>query len=87
MKNKSFSFGKVNGMDMLEIMNMEIIHANFSGLQYLWGQYKRSTNNLVKEEIAECFKTYAGDYIIRFGKHKGLTLKQIDKINRIIYNN
>lgn len=64
MKNKSFSFGKVNGMDMLEIMNMEIIHANFSGLQYLWGQYKRSTNNLVKEEIAECFKTYAGDYIM-----------------------
>jgi 5S rRNA maturation endonuclease (ribonuclease M5) len=87
MKNKSFSFGKVKGMDMLEIMNMEIIHANFSGLQYLWGQYKRSTNNLVKEEIAECFKTYAGDYIIRFGKHKGLTLKQIDKINRSYIEN
>jgi DNA primase len=87
MGNKTFSFGKVKGMDMVKVMNMEIIHANFSGLQYLWGQYKRSTNNLVKEEIAECFKTYAGDYIVRFGKYKGLTLKQIDEINRSYIEN
>lgn len=87
MENKTFSFGKVKGMDMVEVMNMETIHANFSGLQYLWGQYKRSTNDTVKEEIAECFKTYAGDYIVRFGKYKGLTLKQIDEINRSYLEN
>jgi hypothetical protein len=87
MENKTFSFGKVKGMDMVEVMNMETIHANFSGLQYLWGQYKRSTNDTVKEEIAECFKTYAGDYIIRFGKYRGLTLKQIDEINRSYLEN
>lgn len=87
MENKSFSFGKVKGMDMLEVLNMETIHANFSGLQYLWGQYKRSTNDLVKKEIAECFRKYSGSYIIRFGKYEGLTLKQIDVINRSYLNN
>lgn len=87
MENKTFSFGKVKGMGMVEVMNMETIHANFSGLQYLWGQYKRSTDKRVKEEIAECFKTYAGEYIIRFGKYKGLTLKQIDEINRSYLEN
>jgi len=87
MENKIFSFGKVKGMNMVEVMNMENIHANFSGLQYLWGQYNRSTNDTVKKEIAECFKTYAGDYIIRFGKYKGLTLKQIDEINRSYLEN
>ncbi len=87
MENKTFSFGKVKGMDMVEVMNMETIHANFSGLQYLWGQYKRSTNDTVKEEIAECFKTYVGDYIVRFGKYKGLTLKRIDEIDRSYLEN
>ena len=87
MENKLFSFGKVKGIDMLEVMNMETIHANFSGLQYLCGQYKRSTNDSVKKEIAECFRKYAGDYIIRFGKYKGLTLNQIDEINRSYIDN
>ena len=82
-----FTFGKVKGMDMVKVMNMETIHANFSGLQYLWGQYKRSSSEKVKKEIAECFRTYAGDYILRFGKYKGLTLKQIDKIDRSYLEN
>ncbi|WP_213818959.1 toprim domain-containing protein [Garciella nitratireducens] len=87
MGNKTFTFGKVKGMDMVKVMNMETIHASFTGLQYLWGQYKRSTNDAVKEEIAECFKTYAGDYIVRFGKYKGLTLKQINELNRSYLEN
>ena len=87
MKKRLFSFGKVKGMEMLEVMNMEIIHANYSGLQYLWGQYKRSTNSVVKEEIKECFKAYAGDYIVRFGKYKGHTLKCIDERNRSYLEN
>lgn len=87
MENKIFSFGKVKGKDMLEVMNMETIHANYSGLQYLWGQYKRSTNTSVKKEIAECFRVYAGDYIIQFGKYKGLMLKQIDERNRSYLEN
>lgn len=87
MKKRLFSFGKVRGMEMPEVMNMEIIHANYSGLQYLWGQYNRSTNKVVKKEIEDCFKTYAGNYIIRFGKYKGLTLKDIDERNRSYLEN
>lgn len=80
MENK-FSFGKVKGELMEDVLNRNIIHSTFSGLQYLWGMKNKTAHAYIKEEIEACFKTYSKDYIIQFGKYKGLTLSDIDDAN------
>ncbi|MGL4731532.1 MAG: toprim domain-containing protein [Clostridium sp.] len=81
MENKKFSFGKVKDIQMKEILNTECLYADFSGVKYLYNQLGRTSYPLIKQEIEMCFKTYAKDYIIRFGKYKGKTIEQVDKID------
>lgn len=78
---KKFKFGKVKGKAMIEVLNMEKIHGNFNGLQYLVGMKKITSNKWIKEEIEDCFKTYAKDYKIMFGMYKELSLEKIDYEN------
>ncbi|MBH1941085.1 toprim domain-containing protein [Mobilitalea sibirica] len=80
MKN-IFSFGKVKGMQMEEVLNMPKIHSSFTGLQYLWGMHKMTQNEFIKKEIETCFRIYAKDYIIQFGQYKGMSLFDIDYEN------
>lgn len=80
MKN-TFSFGKVKGMQMEEVLNMQKIHASFSGLQYLWGMHKKTQQEFIRKEIETCFKVYAKDYVIQFGQYKGMNLFDIDYEN------
>lgn len=82
MEKRVFNFGKVKGKEMIEVLNMENIHGGFSGLQYLYGMYNRTSHEYIKEKISECFKVYAGDYVIKFGRYKGNTLSEIDEINK-----
>lgn len=64
MENKKFSFGKVKGIEMKEILNTQCLYADFSGAKYLYNQLGRTSYSLVKQEIEMCFKTYAKDYIM-----------------------
>ncbi|SHH87558.1 DNA primase, partial [Caloranaerobacter azorensis DSM 13643] len=76
---RKFTFGLVKGRDMLEVLNSANIYENISGLDYLFWQYNNNCNSKIKNEIEYCFKTYAADYIIRFGKkYKNKTLAEID---------
>lgn len=81
MGNKKFSFGKVKGIEMKEILNTECLYADFSGAKYLYNQLGRTSYPLVKQEIEVCLKTHAKDYIIRFGKYKSKTIEQVDKVD------
>lgn len=76
-----FNFGKVKGIDMEDVLNMENIHSTFSGLQYLWGMYNITNHKNIKDEIETCFKKYSCSYIIKFGEYKDLSLNQIDEID------
>ena len=41
MENKNFSFGKVKGMNMVEVMNMETIHAQLFRITIFMGTVQK----------------------------------------------
>lgn len=87
MDEKKFSFGKFKGMRMVEVLNCDDIGNGNSGIKYLWGMAKITNHEFIKIEIEECFKMFAGDYILRFGKYTGMKIKDIYRENRAYIEN
>lgn len=80
--SKTFTFGIVRKMDMVEVLNANNIYQGIKGLDYLFWMLDNSVTDTIKEEIEFCLKNYAGEYIVSFSKkYRGKTIKEIDNID------
>lgn len=78
---KKFTFGLVKDKNMVDIINSYDIGNGHSGIEYLYVQFHRQCAIFVKEEIEYCLMNYAKDYILEFGRYRGKTIEDIEKMD------